>query len=49
MFMLLMGPKLTERDKQYCLVRGLGHPLVVTTIPDEHILKETRKALGFRD
>lgn len=48
-FMLLMGPNLTEQDKRYCLVRGLGRPLVVTSIPDEHIFKEVRTALGFRD
>jgi hypothetical protein len=39
----------TERDKRYCLVRGLGVPLVVTTIPDAHIFKEARTAMGFND
>ena len=48
-FMLLIGPKLSEREKRYCLVRGVGRPLVVTTIPDEHIFREARTALGFRD
>jgi hypothetical protein len=47
--MLLMGPKLTERDKRYCLVRGLGRPLVVTSVPDEHIFREARTALGLHD
>ncbi len=48
-FMLMVGPKLSERDKRYCLVRGAGRPLVVTTIPDEHIFREARSALGFHD
>ena len=48
-FVLMIGPTLSEREKCYCLVRGTGRPLVVTTVPDEHIFKETRLALGFND
>lgn len=46
-FMLMMGPTLSEREKLYCLVRGAGRPLVVTALPDEHIFREARAALGL--
>jgi len=48
-FLLHIGPRLTVKQRQYCLVRGLGRPLVVTTVPDEHIFKTARRAMGFHD
>jgi hypothetical protein len=46
-FVLTLGENIPERISQYCIVRGLGRPLV-TTVATEHFLFQQAQAAAVR-
>jgi hypothetical protein len=45
-FMLTIGSKIPQRTSQYCFVRGVGKPIVVTSTLDTFLMQEAQDMLA---
>ena len=44
-FVLTIGKNISERISQYCFVRGVGRPIVITVATEQFLVQQAQRAI----